>query len=195
MAIKYRLNRTLGPASEPVTTAEAKDHLELSASDTTHDSKVGRAITAAREQFEADTGYVCITQTYTVSFDCFPSSGDSVYLPVRPAASISSITYYDINNASQTLATSVYGLDTSSREVYLKYNQEWPDVTEQHNGCVITCTAGFGAASNVPALIKSAVLLQVGKWFYQRDMTENTVFSEDRAYERIVNRLLRTSYP
>lgn len=192
----YSLDRTSGPASEPVTTAEARDQCEIAATVTAHDTKLDRFIAAAREQVETDTEYVCITQTYTLSFSAFPCE-DTIDLPVRPVASISSITYFDSNNTQQTLATTVYGLDAARRVVHLKYDQEWPDITEQHNGIVITFVAGFGTASNVPSLIKQAMLLQVEKWFVHRgdETGGKAVQMYDIAYEALISRILRTSYP
>lgn len=192
MTTKQSLNRTVGPSSEPVTLVEARDQCEILASDTTHDTKLARYIGAAREQVENDTGYALITQTFTVSRSTFPAG--EISIPVRPLQSVSGVTYYDADNSQQTLATSVYGLDSTRRLLYLKYNQDWPTITEQHDGIVITCVAGFGSAANVPSEFKQAILLQVTKWFEHRgDESGNSRF--DVAYEAIIRRLLRTSYP
>ena len=192
MTTKYSLNRTVGPSSEPVTLVEARDQCEILASDTTHDVKLARYIGAAREQVENDTGYALTTQTFTVSRSTFPAG--EIAVPIWPIQSVSSITYYDADNSQQTLATSVYGLDTPRRLIHLKYNQDWPTITEQHDGIVVTCVAGFGSAANVPNEFKQAILLQVTKWFEHRgDESGKSVY--DTAYESIIRRLLRTSYP
>ena len=191
----YSLDRTVGPVNEPVSLAEARDQCEIGATVTDHDTKLSRYITASVEQVENDTEYVLITQTYTLSFDSFPSNGDPIPLPVRPIQSITSITYYDTSNTQQTLATTVYGLDKARRQVYLKYDQEWPDITEQHNGNVITFIAGFGLTeANTPRLFKQAILLQVAKWWAHRG-DESKMPAHDTAYERIIRRVLRSSYP
>lgn len=194
MTTAYVLNRTVAPANEPVTLAEARDQCEIAASDTNHDTKLTRYIETAREQVEHDTGYALITQTYTLSQRTWPDGTDELHIPIRPIQSITSVTYYDTDNAQQTLSTDVYGLDSARRLLYLKYNQQWPAITEQHDGIVTTITAGYGSASNVPTLFKQAILLQVAKWFMHRG-DESNMAAHDTAYERIVKRILRNSYP
>lgn len=195
MVTTYSLNRTSGPAVEPVSRAEAKKQCELASGVTTHDAAIDDWIIAAREQLEDDTGYACITTTFTLSMSAFPSGNAPIRLPVRPVQSVSSITYYDTADAQQTLATTVYGLDGPRRLVYVKNDQEWPSVNGQHDGIVVTFVAGYGSsASNVPRLLRQAVLLQVAKWFQHRG-DESQMPAHDTAYERIVKRLLRSSYP
>lgn len=196
MTTPYTLFRTSGPSAEPVSLAEARDQCEIAANVTAHDTKLTRYIAAAREQVESDTAYVCLSQTYTVSLHAFPAEDDmSIYLPVRPVQSISSITYYDTNNDQQVLSTSVYGLDQSRRRVFLKYDQEWPSIAEQWNGIVITLVAGYGSSEvNVPRLIKQAILLQVMLSFYDRGELMNRDYYRS-AYEATIRKILRTSYP
>lgn len=187
----YSLIQTIGPASEPVSLAEARDQCEIGASVTAHDTKLNRYMVSAREQVENDTGYALITQTLTLSFTAFPS-GSFFDIPIRPIQSIS-ITYYDASNAQQTLDTAVYQLDKGRRRVYLKHNQSWPAITEQHNGIVVTIVAGYGTEANVPRLFKQACLLQVAKWWAHRG-DESKMIAHDTAYERIIRRFA-VSYP
>jgi uncharacterized phiE125 gp8 family phage protein len=172
--------------NEPVSLAEARDQVEIMATDTTQDIKLIRFIKSAREQVEHDTGRALINQTFTLKM---PSFGSESYfrLQIQPVASITSITYYDSSNAQQTLATSVYGLDPVKSIVHLKYNQSWPSITEQHNGIVTTFVAGFGATeAYVPRIYKQAIMLQVTKWFVHRG-DEGQVHGAgtyDEAYDR-----------
>ena len=189
-ASEYSLNRTTGPSAEPASLAEARDQCEIASGVTAHDTKLTRYIAAAREKVETDTEYVCITQTFTLSFRDFPDGEEPIYLPVRPVGSVSGITYYDTDNSQQTLATTVYGVDASRRMVYLKYDQEWPDVTDQHNGCVITFTAGFGASSaNVPALIRQMVLVEVARWWAVDRGDRIGEMEQKTEYDELVKRI------
>lgn len=191
------VSRTSGPTIEPVSLSEARDHVEILATDTTQDVKLTRFIKAAREQLEHDTGCVLINSTFTMSMDAFPDE-EFFRISLRPISSISSITYYDGNNAQQTLATSVYTLDAPKRMVRLKYNQSWPTITAQPGGIVCTFVAGFGATQeHIPREFQQAILLQVTKWFVHRG-DEGQVHGKDtydEAYERIVKRILRSTYP
>ena len=194
MSLPQILTRTAGPASEPVTLAEARDHCEIIATDTTHDTKLNRFLQAAREKLEDDSGMACVTQTYTVSMTEFPVDG-VVDIAIRPIQSITSITYYDSADAQQTLATTEYVLDTQRREVRLAYNKSWPVITPRHNGIVITLQAGFGTAANVPAIMKQAILLLTGNAFANRDMTQNSVIQKQVDYQLLLNNLRRSTYP
>jgi uncharacterized phiE125 gp8 family phage protein len=192
MTTTYSLNRTVGPASEPVTLAECKDHLELAASDTTHETKLQRFLEAARERVESDTNYAMISQTYTLSLDEFPKT--DIEIPIRPLSSVSSITYYDEDNAQQTLSTDVYAVDLSRRIVHLKYDKEWPETVETRNAVTVTFHAGYGSASAVPRLFKQLILLQVALSFEDRgDLTKRTHW--ETAYERLLPPVKRSSYP
>lgn len=190
-----RLKRTIGPASQPVSVADAKKQLEISSSDTVHDAQLTELIEASREQFEDDTGLITTQQTFELRLDMFPLGKEVIRLPVRPVASVSSVTYTDGTNDEATLAGTVYQLDSRGRELFLKYDQEWPAIESQSESVVITFVAGYATAAAVPRLIKRAIALQVGKWFQDRDMMTSENFQHDRAYERIVKRLMRTSYP
>jgi uncharacterized phiE125 gp8 family phage protein len=190
-----KLLRTVAPTAEPVSAADAKKQLEIASSDTSHDDHITDAIIAAREQFEHDTPYVSVRQTFELILDQFPQGGDSIYFPVQPVAALSSVTYMD-GSTQQTLATTVADLDRKKRSLALKYDQEWPSIEEQTDAIVITFTAGYASASGVPRLIRQAILLQVAKWFEDRDMMYSQSPEQfDLAYERIIRRLMRSSYP
>ena len=188
------LNRTVGPVTTPVTLTEAKKQVEVIDLGTHHDDQISEQIQAAAEQVEKDTEHICITQTFQVLLNDFPSTG-FIRIPVRPIQSLTSITYLDTNSEEQILSTDVYGLDSVRRQVYLKHGQAWPAITPERNGIVITVIAGYGAsATNVPRLIKQAILLQVAKWFQHRG-DESLMPAHDTAYERIIRRIARSSYP
>lgn len=193
--ITGRLLRTSGPAAEPVTVAEAKKQLEIPTSLTAHDDQLTMLIVAAREQFEHDTQYVCVTQAFEYVLDEFPADLSSVVLPVFPISSLTSVTYMD-GSTQQTLATSVASLDRRKRQLSLKYDQRWPTIEKQTDAVVIAFQAGYASQAAVPRLIKQAILLQVAKNFEERDMmSPHTEETFDLAYERIIRRLMRSSYP
>jgi len=196
------LSRTAGPAAEPVSLAEARDQCEIAAAVTAHDTKLTRYIAEARERFEDETQHACISQTFTLSMEAFPANGyldegSQIRLPKFPVQLITSITYYDTDNASQTLATTVYGLDANRSVVYLKYNQEWPGVTEQYNGVVITFVVGYGASSTyVPASIRQILCMDICHRWHYRDFAEIPPMSPwIAARNNLIAPFLRNSYP
>ncbi|MEM6365740.1 MAG: hypothetical protein AAF745_15025, partial [Planctomycetota bacterium] len=175
-----RLHRLIGPQQEPVSVAAAKKQLEIADSDTAHDEQLIDAIVAAREQLEDDTPYVCVSQTFELIADQFPDECE-IEFPVRPITSLTSITY-----AGETLSTEIADLDRRKRRIVLKHDQEWPDHEFQTDSIVITFVAGYTSQSTVPRLIQRALLLQVAKWFEDRDMMmPQTHENFDVAYERV----------
>lgn len=188
-----RATLVTGPTTEPVTLAEARKQLELSPSDTAHDDHLALLIQAAREQWEHDTDSACLTQTWRVNtceWDAY-----TIPLPKRPVQSITSITYYDTANVSQTLSTDIYSLDAASRAVKLKYRQVWPAIADRWDAITITYVAGYTSVANVPAIHKQAMRLLISHYFENRDMLMSAALQSMPAYEALVSRFLRTSYP
>jgi len=180
------------PVSEPITLAEAKKQLELSPTDTAHDAQLSLLIQAAREQWEADTDSACLTQTWKVTAEEFDD--DEIYLPKRPVQSITHVKYYDSGDVLQTLSTSVYDLDQSCRAVRLKNLQVWPAVSDRWDAITITYVAGYAQSYLVPAIAKQAMLLLVG-YYFDANRGDNDRNSDQRAYEALVTKFMRSNYP
>lgn len=164
------LKRTSAPAVEPVSLAEAKEHLRVDISD--DDDLIEGYITAAREYMEGATRRAFITQTWRLSLDAWPQS-DEIQIPKPPLQSICSIVYYDADGISTTWDAANYIVDTDSEpgRVALAYGQFWPGVTLRPiNAIQITYTAGYGdAASDVPQWVKQAIKLLIGHWYENRE--------------------------
>jgi uncharacterized phiE125 gp8 family phage protein len=180
------------PVSEPITLAEAKKQLELSPTDTAHDAQLSLLIQAAREQWEADTDSACLTQTWKVTAEEFDD--DEIYLPKRPVQSITHIKYYDSGDVLQTLSTSVYDLDQSCRAVRLKNLQVWPAVSDRWDAITITYVAGYAQSYLIPAIAKQAMLLLVG-YYFDANRGDNDRNNDQRAYEALVTKFMRSNYP
>ena len=180
------------PVSEPITLAEAKKQLELSPADTAHDAQLSLLIQAAREQWEADTDSACLTQTWKVTAEEFDD--DEIYLPKRPVQSITHVKYYDSGDVLQTLSTSVYDLDQSCRAVRLKNLQVWPAVSDRWDAITITYVAGYAQSYLVPAIAKQAMLLLVG-YYFDANRGDNDRNNDQRAYEALVTKFIRSNYP
>jgi len=159
------------PTAEPVTLAEAKIHLRVDNND--EDTYITNLIIGARQMVETHTNRALVDTTFVYKIDTFPPSGliDSrILLPRSPLDSVSSVTYLDTNGDSQTLATSVYEVDTSSLpgRIRLKFDQSWPNTRLHPEVITITFIAGYGAASAVPDSLKSAVYLLLAHYFELR---------------------------
>ncbi|MFA6204486.1 MAG: head-tail connector protein [Gallionella sp.] len=156
------------PATEPVSLAEARLHLKVDSTD--DDTLISALITAVREQAEHRTGRAFITQTLELVLDSFPAAFE---LPQPPALAITSVKYYDTNGALQTMAASLYSLDSDSAPARLvpAYGEVWPATYGIPNAVRVRYTAGYGAAgSDVPGAAKAWILCALTFMYDNRGM-------------------------
>lgn len=167
---------TTGPAAEPVTLAEAREHLRVT--HTGEDALIGSLITAAREHVESVTGLRLIDQDWELALPAFPqprahqprTTAEAIELPGWPLQSVDAVTYRDATGALQTLAPEAYRVDDFRRPARLTPIGQWP-ATESDNPLAVrvTYSLGFGADGvEVPAAIRAAILLLVGDLFENR---------------------------
>jgi uncharacterized phiE125 gp8 family phage protein len=159
---------TSAPATNPVTLTEAKSHCRVDHTD--DDTLIGLLISAATAHLDGYAGVLgraLVTQTWRQDLESF---SDPLRLALGPVASITSVTYYDADNAVQTLAGTVYGLFSDEFGAYLalKPDQTFPSVYSRRDAISVTYVAGV-ADSAVPAPIKHAILLMVGHWYANRE--------------------------
>lgn len=177
------------PANEPVTIAEAKTQLSIGASDDSHDTELASLIAAAREEWERDTSVALITRTLEHRLPKFLST---IVLSVRPVIAVSSVTYVDATGTTQTVASANYYLDGD--EVRFLDTFVKPDVQDRSEAVKITYTAGYGSDSRAcPELDRMAIRLSLANRFEDRDMIAAS--GERRAYEALVAKKMRASYP
>lgn len=160
------LELVTAPAEEPLTLAEAKLHLRVTASD--EDARITSLITSARQRCEAQLKRAFITQTWDWTFTGWP--GGVLRMPLPRLQSITSITYLDSDGASQTLATSVYKARAGSPGwIILKSNQSWPSLLDELDNVIVRFVAGYGGASAVPDCVKDAMYLLIGSGYEHRE--------------------------
>lgn len=181
-----------GPTTEPITLAEAKRQLFLSESDTSQDAELVSRIQAAREQWEHDTDSVTCTQTLAIYAERFCER--EIHLPSRPIQSITHVKYYDSNNVLQTFASSGYSLNPSEREIELTWNSQWPVTYVRWDAVTVTYVAGYSNLAAVPAIAKQAMLLLIAYNHYG-NRGDNDRPNDQRAYEALVRRYMRSTYP
>jgi hypothetical protein len=97
--------------------------------------------------------------------------GGKIELPFPPLASVDFVKYIDKTNTLITLDPSLYTVDGISEPAVLTPapDQYWPDTLNILNAVHIAYTVGYGAASDVPAGIKSWMLLRVGALYETRE--------------------------
>lgn len=161
------LVQTIAPSTEPVSLDEAKAHCNVETDVTEDDTFFDGLIAAARESCEARTRRQLVSATFVLRLSGFPCE-DVIELPKPPLVSVSSITYVDVDGATQTLSTDVYEYDpyTTPGRVVLKYGQVWPSTRDQRNGVTITFVAGYAV---VPKLLKQGMLMRIAHWYENRE--------------------------
>jgi uncharacterized phiE125 gp8 family phage protein len=181
-----------GPTAEPVTLAEVKRQLFLAESDTSQDGELASRIQAAREQWEHDTDTHLLTQTLSVTADRF--EGREIELTGRPIQSITSIQYYDETNTLRTFSSSLYSFNATEREIELNWQETWPVTEIRWDAVKITYVAGYASIAAIPAIAKQAMLLLVAYYHYS-NRGDNDRANDLRAYENLVKRYMRSTYP
>jgi uncharacterized phiE125 gp8 family phage protein len=141
------------PATEPVSLAQARLQCNLGSAGT-EDRNLALYIAAARSMLETHLNRGCIiTQTVTLTAT---EETDLALLPVFPIQEIDSIEYDGED------ATDLFGTLTGPNYHSLPLTGAWPGTI------VITVTAGYGAASDVPADLTLAMLLAISAMFDNR---------------------------
>lgn len=162
---------TTPPAVEPVSVAEAKNHLRVDIDN--DDTLLAIYITAAREYVEGVVRRALITQTLKAYLNAFPGVS-AVALPRPPLQSITSLVYTDGDGSDSTFDAANYSADIVAQpgRLVLGYNKSWPSpaTLATVNPIAITYVAGYGAAgSDVPSIYRQAILLLAGHWYENRE--------------------------
>ena len=154
-------------SSTPVfTTAEAKAFLKVDT--TADDTIIDNLVAAATQSCQVYTNQYFIRTTVEQYSDGWGSIGT---LYKSPVSSITSITYYDSDNALQTLDSTNYIVDSVSKpaRIGLDVGGVLPNLADRINAVIVKYTAGYGTTSaDVPEGIKQAILLTLGNWYENR---------------------------
>jgi uncharacterized phiE125 gp8 family phage protein len=169
------VRRTGQPAEEPITLAEAKQHLRVDdtgdATDDAVDAEIEAFISAAREMAEARMGRSIISTEWTLTLDSFPCE---IELPNPRAIAVLDLLYTDVDGVEQTMDPATYVLDNAGELrnwIETAADYDWPDTsTDTINNVRVVYTAGWANAAAVPAPIKAWIKLAVGTWFKQREV-------------------------
>jgi len=167
MDYKEHISKTIvtAPAVEPVSLAETKTHLRITASD--EDTRLNNLIKAVRMQAEELTGRRLITQTWKAFYAGWPD--EYFIIPFPTLQSVTHIKYYDTDGSATTWSAGNYIVDTDAEpgRVVLGYSKSWPSVTlYPSNPIEIQFVCGYGAAaSNVPEELRQAMLIGIERLY------------------------------
>lgn len=150
------------PSVEPVALDEAKLHARVDSDLTDGDSVLETLIQSAREQIEGATDRAFITRTIETTFPR-PFERPDLRIPVAPVASVLSVVGVDVDGVETPLDGSEWIAETGTPGVVRPRGSwfGWQAVK-------VTCEAGYGTASDVPAKAKLAILMLVVLWHEHR---------------------------
>lgn len=163
----------MAPTLLPVTEQEVKEEIDIT-DDPTIDNRIRRLIQEAVDIIERDARMALMTQTWTRSFDRFPSDGFE--LSPGPIQSISSIKYY-YNGTLTTWSSANYQTDLISFPTRIEpvFGTTWPIIDPgKLNAVIVEWIAGYASTTAVPAYVKKVVLAVVRMAFYGCEMDENS---------------------
>ena len=180
------LAQTVAPASDPITSAEAKLHLKVENSD--DDALITVLIGAATAQAEAFQNRQYVDASYELTLDAFPSSNGRIWIPRPPLDSITKIEYVDNDGDTQTLSSDNYTAVTSGVRGYVvpAYGESWPTTRDIPEAVTVTFVAGYGELTDVPDEILAAIKLFLGTLYEHREDWGEVKLHQNPAAERLL---------
>lgn len=137
---------------------------------------------AVHEQAKTALKRQLVSTTYDLSFRYLEGDrgahGDlwrdrRIYLPRPPLSSVTSVKYIDSSDVEQTVATSVYRVETPSSGqgfIALEHGESWPaDQRGWPDDVTIRFVAGYGTRDDVPESIKVSMLRQLAALYENRE--------------------------
>ena len=185
---------SVAPVSSPVTVEDARLHLDLD--DNYYDSQLDRLIDVARRRVEQDTRRSLVTQTHVLSMDTFPTNG-IIELPTAPIQSVTSVTYVDTNDATQTFTEFTLDSNNTPSRLVLNDGESFPTVRAHYDDVKVTYVSGYGSTvASVDPVAKFAILMLVSHLFNSPSVTAHgSVNIVPIGYESLIDSLKWGQYP
>jgi uncharacterized phiE125 gp8 family phage protein len=158
---------------KPLEVALVKRRPELRLTSSTsadEDLVIADMIESATEAYEEYTNNILCLSTWNLYLDVFPNE---IEVP-GPLSSVVSITYLDTDGVLQTLATTVYKVDTTSPlagRITLKYGEEWESTYPEANAVIVQFIAGYANAGAIPQRIKDGLIAKIQELYYGGDLS------------------------
>jgi len=160
--------QVITPASTyPVSLTEAKSHLKVDTSaDDTYITSIIKAATQLSEEY---------TNRFFIDTVIEQTCSDFAQLQTLFKSKVSAVAhvkYYDSDNSLQTLSATIYDtqLQYEPSQIQLADDKSFPEITKRNDAVVARYTVGYGsAASDVPEIIKQAILLTIGNFYQNRN--------------------------
>lgn len=187
------LRITTAATITPITTADAKLHLRVDASD--EDAYIDALVIAAKEAAEQRTNRSIMAQTFTLTLDEFPTA---IRLDFAPILSVTSVEYKDPDTGEYTtLSSSSYTADIQSEPGWIvpAYDYSWTTIRQDINAVRVIYRAGYSASETagtaqaaVPKSLRQWMLLAVGDMYSRRNASAERPAVEQNFADRLLDR-------
>jgi uncharacterized phiE125 gp8 family phage protein len=181
-APRYRsLIRLTEPVTEPVSIADAKQHLRIDADFTDDDLYIQSLITASRYWAENYVDRTFLRTQLQMRMDFFPFW--DLPLPRPPVMPDEVVVQYTPSDAAYGYALTSFTNFRTDREatpavIRPQWNGTWPTCRGAENDVVITWWAGYGTTgSDVPVPARHAMLLVLSHWYRAREAVSDSRFA------------------
>ena len=192
----WTLARTSSPSGLAVSLAEAKNHLRVSGTD--QDDHITLLIEATTEKLERDINRGIISATWQQAMYAFPAEGQPIDIMMGMNTNVSSITYVDTDGVTQTLDPTLWTYSQARGCVFNANAGEcWPEVSADTVGdkVFVSFSCGVSDEGCVPRMFKQAILLEVGRAYFDPAQEAGMNTDNGKSYEMLVRKLIRSSYP
>lgn len=163
------------PASQPITLAEVKLHLNIDDDD--WDTLLAIYIKAATAYVDGPQGFLgqaLVKQTWDLFLDEFPD--DAIRIPLGPLIEVVGV-FYSTTSGELTVSSDDYTLDTAQDFPWILPDEgfTWPTPQDGANTVRVRFRSGYvddGPSPNdgtIPDDIKAALLLIVGDFYMNRE--------------------------
>lgn len=164
-------------AAEPVTLADAKDHLRVT--EAAEDALIAGALAAAVRAIEARAGLALMTQAWRLALDAAPD--ETLILPVSPVQSVDAVI---VSGAAVDLSAYEVATGAPGR---LRAAAPWPAPANAIGDVTIDFTAGYASADDVPAPLKQAALMLTAHFYENRESAgEARVYTVPRSVDALI---------
>jgi uncharacterized phiE125 gp8 family phage protein len=160
-----------GPASVPISLAEAKAHLRFDLNE--EDAVVAGLVRSATEAIENMTGLKLIDQVWDWSTDQFPPHCQWLRLPLAPLITVEQITYLNEQGVAMTLLPATYLVrgvgSVQPARLILAPNQTWPVTLRGPAAITVRMRVGWPDHNSIPEDLRLAVAQMVAQYFAFRE--------------------------
>lgn len=148
--------QTVAPTTTPIDVAELKSHLRIDhAAD---DADLLALIGYVTADVETYLAWQLCEATWRIDVDRFEAGKVLRPLPA-PLIAVSSIDYFDADNAAQTVSSGDYEIDAASLPARIRptATASWPNTYNRLAAVSITFTAGHATVAAIPGWAKLAI--------------------------------------